>query len=593
MLASELRRKYIDFFVQKHGHAEIKGAPVVPDNDPTVLFTTAGMHPLVPYLLGEKHPMGTRLVDCQKCIRTDDIDEVGDNTHCTFFEMLGNWSLGDYFKEEAIAMSMEFLTEELGLDVNKLYVTVFEGDDDAPRDDASIEAWKNEFAKKGITAELDERIFCFGKKENWWGPAGQTGPCGPCTEMYYWVGEGTPTITEECRPAVHDDFVEIWNDVMMEFNKQADGSYAPLEQKNVDTGLGLERVTALMQNKPTHFETELFANTMSKIRELASEENTESMRIIADHLRAAVFIIADSITPSNVDQGYVLRRLIRRAIRHGRKMGIQENFIHLIGEIIIEDYKDLYIELEHQRDLIISELKKEEDKFSKALGQGEREFEKKMLKLEGKKEIDGETAFDLYATYGFPIEMTEELAAEKGMTVDRKGFDAAFEKHQQLAREGSAEKFKGGLADHSEETTRLHTATHLLHQALRDVLGDHVAQKGSNITKERLRFDFSHGEKMTPEQIAQVEEIVNEQIKKDHEVSWSEMSVEDAKNAGAIGLFGHKYGEQVKVYSIGDYSKEICGGPHVEHTGEIGNFKIKKEESSSAGVRRIKAIIGV
>lgn len=596
MLASELRRKYIDFFVQKHAHSEINGAPLVPENDPTVLFTTAGMHPLVPYLMGEKHPQGTRLVDCQKCVRTDDIDEVGDNTHCTFFEMLGNWSLGDYFKEGAIQMSMQFLCEELQIPVEKLYVTVFEGDSDAPRDEDSIAIWQAEFLKKGIKAQVGDRIFCYSKKANWWGPAGQTGPCGPCTEMFYDTGkEHDPKFGEKCHPDCDcGKYVEIWNDVMMEYNKNEDGTFTPLKQKNVDTGLGLERVTALLQGKKTHYETELFSNIIHKIKSLANSENEESIRIIADHLRAATFILADKVAPSNVDQGYVLRRLIRRSIRHGHKMGINQHFTTDIAQIVINDYKANYPELLRQQDFILSELKKEEEKFSETLRHGEKEFNKRLdtLLQSTDKMIDGNLAFDLYATYGFPLEMTQELAKEHGLTVDTESFQKAYEAHQDLARKGAEQKFKGGLADHSEQTTALHTATHLLHQALRMVLGNHVEQRGSNITADRLRFDFIHHEKMTPEQIQEVEKIVNEQITRDLPISCQEMTVAEAKEAGAIGLFEHKYGEKVKVYTMGDFSKEICGGPHVSHTGELKSFKIQKEESSSAGVRRIKAIVG-
>lgn len=601
MLASELRQKYIDFFVQKHKHVEIQGAPVVPENDPTVLFTTAGMHPLVPYLMGEKHPMGNRLVDCQKCIRTDDIEEVGDATHCTFFEMLGNWSLGDYFKEGAIAMSMEFLVEELKIDPKKLYVTVFEGDDDAPQDSESIEIWKKQFAKYGIEAGLGTRIFAYGKKENWWGPAGQTGPCGPCTEMFFYTGEGEANISETCHPAVDDTFVEVWNDVLMEYNKNADGSFTPLQQKNVDTGLGLERVTAILQGKESHYETELFSSTIEAIHAKAQESNTESERIIADHMRAAVFMISDNVIPGNVDQGYVLRRLIRRAIRHGNKLGIEGSFVTDIAEKIIETYKNPYQELVEKKEVIIEELRKEEEKFSETVKQGEKEFLKiipNVLKSENKI-LSGRLAFKLYDTYGFPVEMTEELATEHGITIDKKGFDEAYEKHQELSRQGAEQKFKGGLADHSEKTTALHTATHLLHKALRMVLGEHVEQRGSNITHERLRFDFSHPDKMTPEQIKQVEDIVNEQIQKDLDIWWEETTVEEAKEAGAIGLFEHKYGEKVKMYTMGNkdsgefFSREICGGPHVEKTSSLKSFKIKKEQSSSGGVRRIKAVIGI
>lgn len=588
MKAQELRRLYIDFFVKKHGHAEIQGAPLIPENDPTVLFTTAGMHPLVPYLMGEKHPSGTRLVDVQKCIRTDDIEEVGDDSHLTFFEMLGNWSLGDYFKEEAIAMSWEFLTEELKLDPERISVSCFAGDDDAPRDNEASEIWK----KTGVPGE---RIHFYGKKENWWGPAGQTGPCGPDTEMFYDTGkEPTADPSEPATDGVK--YVEIWNDVFMQYNKTEEGTYEPLTQKNVDTGLGLERVLCIMNGVDSVFETDLFTNSIEKIHELATEEiNETSVRIIADHMRAATFILAEGISPSNVDQGYVLRRLLRRAIRHGKKLGIHEAFTHVIAEIVIEDYKEAYPEVERNREFILDELKREEVQFERTLQVGLKEFTKLVDKMQefGKQtEIPGRKAFNLYDTYGFPIEFTEELAKERGMTVDMDGFEKALKKHQELSRQGAEKKFKGGLADHSEQTTRLHSATHLLHQALRDVLGDHVAQKGSNITAERLRFDFIHPEPMTSEELQEVQRIVNEQIECKLPVSWEEMSVDEAKQTGAIGLFEHKYGEKVKVYSMGDYSKEICGGPHVENTGDIIAFKIKKEQSSSRGVRRIKAIVG-
>jgi len=597
MLAKDIRRKYIDFFVRKFGHTEVGGAPLIPENDPTVLFTTAGMHPLVPYLMGEKHPLGKRLVSCQKCLRTDDIDEVGDDTHLTFFEMMGNWSLGDYFKEEAIQMSIEFLIDELGFDINKIFVTVFQGDDDSSMDDDAIKYWENEFKKRGIEAKLGERIFVYGKKENWWGPAGQTGPCGPDTEIFFDTGKKHDSkFGEKCHPNCDcGRFVEIWNNVFMQYDKTEKGGYSPLVQQNVDTGLGVERVTAILQGQATHYETELFANIISKIRDLSSSSALISERIIADHVRAATFLLADKITPSNVDQGYVLRRLIRRSVRHGYKIGINGSFLRELSEIIIVDYGDYYSELKRNKDFILFELDKEETQFSKTLKHGEKEFFKLLPHIEKTKDrvMSGRIAFKLYDTYGFPIEMTQELASEHNVIVDLEGYEKSFEKHQTLSRQGAAQKFKGGLADHSEMTTGLHTATHLLHQALRDVLGNHIEQRGSNITSERLRFDFSHSEKMTSDQIAQVENIVNQKIKLDLPVSFNEVTVEEAKKQGAIGLFEHKYGNKVKMYSIGDYSKEICGGPHIEHLGILKSFKIKKEQSSSSGVRRIKAIITI
>ncbi len=602
MKASELRQRYIDFFVKNHDHKEVKGASLIPENDPTVLFTTAGMHPLVPFLCGEKHPAGVRLVNSQKCVRTDDIDEVGDTTHLTFFEMMGNWSLGDYFKKESIQMSYEFLTEELGFDPKQIVVSCFEGDADAPCDDEAAATWEElgfRRVKKGEPCE-GGLIYFYGKKENWWGPAGQTGPCGPDTEIFYIKDQPKCPGCDEMGPACEcGKYVEIWNNVFMEYIKNEDGSFNECDQKNVDTGLGLERVAGLMQNVATPFETDLFVSAIKKIRELGGGNKDEdfliSQRIIADHLRAAVFILGDpfGVAPSNTDQGYVLRRLIRRAIRFGKKMGIEGAFCEEIAKIYIEIYKDVYPELEQFQDKIMAELKKEEEQFSRTLVQGEREFEKMLPNLMKNKEpiLPGRLAFKLYDTYGFPIEMTEELAEENGLKVDREGYDKAFEKHQELSRAGAKEKFAGGLADHSEQTTKLHTATHLLHQALRKVLGDHVEQKGSNITVDRLRFDFTHPEKVTREQLDEVEAIVNEQIQKGQTVSCEEMSVEDAKKAGAIGLFESKYGDTVKVYTVRDFSKEICGGPHVENTKDIGSFKIKKEQSSSAGVRRIKAIV--
>ncbi|MFC1613228.1 alanine--tRNA ligase [Patescibacteria group bacterium] len=612
MQASEIRKIYIEFFKSK-GHKEIASASLLPENDPTVLFTTAGMHPLVPYLLGEKHPSGTRLTDVQKCVRTGDIDEVGDQWHLSFFEMLGNWSLGDYFKKEAIEWSFEFLTDEkwMGIDPNKLYVSVFKGDEDASRDDEVIEIWKEQFAKAKIIAGIwengeikeDDRIFLFPKSENWWGPAGKTGPCGPCTEMFYDTGK--VKCCPECNPSCScGKFVEIWNDVFMQYNKTADGKYESLKQKNVDTGMGLERMTAVMQGKDNNYETELFAPIIREIEKLSgkkynvSAEITKSMRVIADHLRAATFILGDEkgIVPSNLGQGYVLRRFIRRAVRYGKQIGINEKWTSKIAEIIINNYSAVYPELEKNKEFIISELDKEEEKFSKTLEKGLKMFNKLVPK---DAVISGEDVFCLFATYGFPVELTDEMAKDNNWKIDKEEFNKQFKKHQELSRTASAGMFKGGLADNGEQTTKFHTATHLLHQALRQVLGEHVQQKGSNLNAERLRFDFSHTEKMTPEQVAEVEKIVNDQIQKELPVHCEEMSVEEAKNAGALGFFESKYGEKVKVYSIGSsvadageyFSREICGGPHIKNTSELGEFKIQKEESSSSGIRRIKGVL--
>ena len=590
MTAADLRRKYIEFF-RRHGHAEIKSASLIPDNDPTCLFTTAGMHPLVPYLSGLAHPAGKRLTDYQKCIRTGDIDEVGDPVHLTFFEMLGNWSLGDYFKEEAIAMSFEFLTKELGIPLENLAFTVFAGDEDAPFDAEAFELWRSH----GVPAD---RIAKLPKKDNWWGPAGTTGPCGPDTEMFYWTGDGAA-------PAVFDPadkrWVEIWNDVFMQYNKTAEGKFVPLAQKNVDTGMGLERVTAVLQGKKSCYETEIFAPlfaSLDAVRGVApvpAAERSSSERIIADHLRAASFILADGITPGRVDQPYVLRRIIRRAIREGRKLGIEKPFVSSIAKAVIDCFKSVYPELEANKDVIVSELDREEAQFASTLGNGIKELQKLIDRVPAfveKKVISGKNAFNLYETYGFPIELTVEMAGEQGFSVDLAGYEEAYRKHQELSRAGAEQKFKGGLADHSEETAKLHTATHLLQAALRKVLGTHVEQRGSNITAERLRFDFSHPDKVTPEQLAAAEKIVNDAIAAKLPVTCEEMSVDEARAAGAMGLFGSKYGERVKVYTIGDVSKEICGGPHAANTGDLKSFKILKEESSSRGVRRIKAVIG-
>ena len=583
MKAIEIRNKYLNFF-KNHGHKVIPSAPLIPENDPSVLFTTAGMQPLVPYLLGEKHPEGKRLTDYQKCLRTNDIDEVGDNRHLTYFEMLGNWSLGDYFKEESIAMSFEFLTKELGIPVEKLSVTCFAGDEDAPRDEITAECWK----KAGIP---EERIYYYGKDDNWW-IAGEEGPCGPDTEMFYDTGK--PACSDNCQPSCDcGKYVEIWNNVFMEYYRTKDGKYEKLKQHNVDTGLGLERMTMLLQGKETPFDTELFAPIMDKLKELAKIDNIESRRIVAEHLRASMMVISDGGRPSNIDRGYVLRKLIRRMSRHLNKLQVNLSELENLIDLDIDILKEMYPELEKNREIIKQVIIEEKDKFMKTLAHGEKEFEKAInkAKIENKNVIDGQTIFKLYETYGFPPEITADLAKEQGFEIDNSEFEKLFKEHQEKSRMGSEQKFKGGLAEQNEKTISYHTATHLLHKALQIVLGDHAKQKGSNITTERLRFDFSHPEKMTKEQIQEVEDIVNEQIKRDLPVTCEEMTLEEAKKSGAMGLFENKYGDKVKVYTIGDFSKEICGGPHVSHTGELGHFKIKKEESSSAGVRRIKAIL--
>jgi alanyl-tRNA synthetase len=587
MLAKDIRRKYLEFFKEK-GHAILPSAPVIPENDPTVLFTTAGMHPLVPFLLGQPHPLGKRLANAQKCIRTDDIDEVGDETHLTFFEMMGNWSLGDYFKKEAIEWSFEFLTSKkwLGIPVEKLAVSAFKGDADAPQDSEAAETWK----KLGIP---EHKIVFLPKKNNWWGPAGQSGPCGPDTEMFYWVGKGKPPV--DSNPGNDEkNWVEIWNDVFMQYNKTMEGKFEPLKQQNVDTGMGLERVAAVMQGVQSIYETDLFTPILEKIATLTPipySDKKDSYRIIADHIRAATFMAADGVLPSNVDQGYVMRRLIRRAIRHGKALNINEDFTAVIAKKVIHIFGEAYPEVSKYEDKIIEAFRAEEERFRKTLGHGLVEFEKLVPTITNGK-INGIDAFHLYDTYGFPIEMTMELAKEKNLTVDKVGFEAAFKEHQDKSRAGAEQKFKGGLQDHSEETTKLHTATHLLHAALRKILGPNATQKGSNITAERLRFDFGSPEKLTPEQLKQVEDFVNDAIKADVKVVCETMSPDEAKASGATGLFDAKYGDKVKVYTIGNFSKEICGGPHVEHTGQLKSFKILKEEASSAGVRRIKAVVG-
>ena len=587
MDSSQLRKKFLDFF-KKNGHVIIPGASLVPINDPTVLFTTAGMHPLVPFLTGERHPGGKRLANVQKCVRTGDIDSVGDCWHLTFFEMLGNWSLGDYWKREAINWSFEFLTAKkyLNIPVEKLSVTVFIGDSDAPKDEESALIWRQ-------LRIPEQRIYFLPKADNWWGPAGQTGPCGPCTEMFYDTGK------EKCSPACQPGcfcgkYAEIWNDVFMEFNKTKTGQYEPLKQKNVDTGMGVERTIAILNGYNNVYETELFLPIIKKIEELALikyQSQPLNYRVIADHLKAAIFILSEGVEPSNIERGYVLRRLIRRSLRHARKIGIKGVFSFKIIEPLIEIYKNVYPELKKNRDFIKEQLVREEEKFSKTLERGLKEFEN----IKVSPIISGQDAFNLYQTYGFPIEMTEELAKEKNLKVDLDGFKKELEKHQELSRQARVGIFKGGLADASFETTKLHTAAHLMLAGLRKVLGNDVYQKGSNITAERLRFDFSYKEKMTKDQIKKVEDFVNEAIEKDLPVKCEEMSLALAKEVGAMGVFEAKYGKMVKVYTIGKdndiISREICGGPHVERTGVLGRFKIEKEESSSAGVRRIRAIL--
>ena len=648
--SAELREMFLSFMESK-GHHRIQSASVIPENDPTVLFTTAGMHPLVPYLMGTPHPAGSRLTDVQKCIRTGDIDDVGDPSHLTFFEMLGNWSLGDYFKKEMIPWSWEFLTspEYLGLPKDRLAFTVFEGDEDCPRDEESYSLWR-------ACGVKEENLFFLPKANNWWGPAGITGPCGSDTEMFI-ITDKEPC-GPDCSPACScGRYLEIWNDVFMQYNKNAEGRYEPLAKKNVDTGMGLERTVCVLNGKKSVYEIDAFARILARISELSGKEYgtdetvTRAFRIIADHMRTSTFILGDDrgVSPSNTDQGYILRRLIRRAVRYGMQLGMPEGFTVEIAKVIVDQYKDVYPELERNAAFVLEQLKLEEDRFARTLKQGEKEFDKvynnvcqtrtllesilaaenpaalaaelaesKRLRpspdllpvieaakagdaaavvaavkarMEGLSVLDGRSAFKLYDTYGFPIEMTKELAAEKGLSVDEADFAERFKKHQELSHQGADQKFKGGLADHSEQTARLHTATHLLHAALRKVLGDEVAQKGSNITAERLRFDFSFGRKMTPEELQEVERLVNEAIDAKAPVVCEEMTVPEAKAKGAIGLFESKYGERVRTYKMGDFSFEICGGPHAENTGDLGSFKIQKEESSSAGVRRIKATI--
>ena len=584
----DLKDKYLKFFESK-GHKVIPSAPIIPENDPTCLFNTAGMQPLVPYLKGEPHPEGKRLTDVQKCFRTNDLDSIGDTTHHTFFEMLGNWSLGDYFKEDAIAWSYEFLTKTLNIPAERLAVTVFKGNHLVPADNESAEIWK----KAGIK---EDRIAFLGEEDNWWPNMELTGPCGPDTEIFYW--RSNEAIPEKFDPE-NENWVEIWNNVFMQYNHETDGTFKPLKNRNVDTGLGVERVTAILEGYTDNYKSSVWRDVISKIEEISGlsyedEKNARAMRIIADHIRAVVMIAGDDagIKPSNTDQGYILRRLIRRIIRYAKKLNIDINsdWEQTLATMIIEKYSKYYSELERNKDVILQVLKDEKVKFNRTLEKGLREFEKETRNIEGK-EINKDIAFRLYDTYGFPIELTEELAKENGLTVDTEGFKHKFAEHQEKSREGASQKFKGGLASTGEMETKYHTATHLLNAALKKVLGPHVHQKGSNITAERMRFDFSHNSKMTEEEKQKTEDLVNEYIKMAIPVEKLEMKKEDAINAGAEAMFADKYGDIVSVYKIGDVSMELCGGPHVHNTSELGHFKIKKEEASSAGVRRIKAIL--
>lgn len=623
MTAQELRQKYLDFFKSK-GHTIIPSASLVPENDPTTLFTTAGMHPLVPYLMGENHPGGNRVTSVQKCVRTSDIDEVGDPTHHTFFEMMGNWSFGDYFKKEAIEMSWEFLTspEWLGLDKNRLAVSVFEGDEDAAFDEESFNKWK----ELGVP---EARIAKLPKKNNWWGPAGVTGPCGPDTEMFYWTGD--PNEVPDSFNDDNDLWVEIWNDVFMQFNKTKEGKFESLAKQNVDTGMGLERMLAIKNNVDDNYKTELFSGIIKKIEELSGKKyefkkgdlgleempkcwmkDMQSMRIIADHIKAAIFIISEGVAPSNTDQGYIVRRLIRRAIRHGKIIGIENNFVKDLAEKTFEIYQNVYLEVIDKKEGVLEELEKEENKFRQTLEKGLLKIEKYLSNPEGNltyRKIGDESqeaptyfntdaaelSFDLYQTNGFPLEMSLEELKKTGINFDeekiKEKFDDLLKKHQELSRTASAGMFKGGLADAGEVTIKYHTATHLLLAALREVLGEETYQKGSNITAERMRFDFNYPQKLTAEQLKQIEDLVNEKIAASLPVEMTEMPKDEALKDVKVSFDPAKYGDVVKVYKISDFSSELCGGPHVKNTSELGRFKIKKEEASSAGVRRIKAIL--
>jgi len=592
MTGDELRQVFLSFFAE-HGHAIIPSAPLVPENDPTVLFISAGMHPLVPYLSGESHPEGRRLANVQKCLRTDDIEEVGDISHNTFFVMLGFWSLGDYWKQESLRWTLEWFTRILGLEQERISVTVFAGDSDAPCDDEAVQVWLG----LGIP---QERIYYLPKKDNWWGPAGKTGPCGPDSELFY--DTGRPKHGPDCQPGCScGKYIEIGNNVFMQYNKTAEGTFEPLKQRNIDVGLGLERILCVLLGTKDVYTTDLFTPIVQRIRELQGrrgskaaipyEQEQRLIRIIADHLRAATFIIADGVTPSNVEQGYICRRLIRRAVRCGHELGIPGTFTAAVAQTVITRFGPIYPELEQRQAIILNALTHEEERFGRTLERGLREFEKleEGLQQRGETVLAGEAVFRLFDTFGFPPTLTAELARERGLSIDLESFNALFKQHQERSRQANQEKFAGGLADHSERTMRLHTATHLLHQALRDVLGTHVRQMGSNITPERLRFDFSHPKKLTPEEIQRVEEIVNQQIQRDLQTTMEVMPLQQALDQGALAFFGERYGDLVKVYKIGDYSMEVCGGPHVQHTGGMGHFRIIKAESTGQGVQRIRA----
>ncbi len=589
MDAQQMRETYIGFF-RERGHAVIGSASLIPENDPTVLFTTAGMHPLVPYLLGGKHPAGRRLTDYQKCVRTGDIDEVGDASHLTFFEMLGNWSLGDYFKTESVAWSFELLTDVLGIDPNSLAVTCFAGEDGIPRDEETAGLWRSHGLR-------DDQIFFYGREDNWWGPAGQTGPCGPDTEIFY--DDGRPKCSPGCGPSCHcGKYTEIWNNVFMEYGKQADGSFVPLAQKNVDTGMGLERIVRVLNGVETVYDTPMFSGIIGKIEEISGRrygedpEDTKAFRVVSDHLRAATFMLGDGVVPAKIGQGYILRRLVRRASRYLSKLGVEDACMAGIADVVISEYGVAYPELERNREAILAQISAEEDKFRRTLTKGLRRFNEMIAEAGPAEVLDGAAVFRLYDTFGFPVELTEELAAEQGKKVDRADFETRFKAHQENSRMGADQQFKGGLADHAVETTKLHTATHLLNAGLRKFVDPDIRQKGSNITAERLRFDFNLDRKVTPEELRQIEDFVNDAIRAAIPVVCEEMPYQEAMDRGAIGVFTDKYGEMVKVYTIGDISCELCGGPHVSNTSELQGFKITKEESSAAGVRRIKAVVG-
>jgi alanyl-tRNA synthetase len=584
MDTKELRERYLRFF-ESRDHVRIPSASLVPENDPSVLFTTAGMHPLAPYLMGEPHPSGKRLTNVQRCLRTNDIEEVGDASHLTFFEMLGNWSLGDYFKEESLAWSFEFLVRELGIDPERLAVTVFAGDADAPRDEESASAWR----KLGIS---ERRIYYLPKADNWWGPVGAVGPCGPDSEIFYDTGRPDHP---GCRPGCPcGKWFEIWNNVFMQYRKTENGGYEKLEQHNVDTGMGVDRTAAVLQGNDDVFSIDTLQPLVSRLEQLSGREYTDNplpFRVIADHVRAAGMAAADGVRPSNVEAGYVVRRLVRRAVRHAGVLGIEENFTGELAKMTFDLFEGVYPGLKQAKESAAEELDREETKFKRTLERGLGKYHKLVERLRGGSQprISGEQAFDLFQTYGFPLSLTVEMAREQGLEVDETDFNRLYEEHKAISRQGSSQKFSGGLSDQNIETTRLHTATHLLHASLRRVLGEHVKQMGSNITPERLRFDFSHGEKMTQSELEQVKRLVNEQIEGDLEVDYEVMPLDAALESGALAFFGERYSDQVKVYRIGEFSREVCGGPHASRTGELGRFKILKEEAVGRGVRRIRA----